>query len=173
MTLTDYNDRNNTPLSNANILEAVRKFMEQESIEDSKNVTADKFSHVSNTQRENANTIFTSEKLDKLDELVDAIKKLTINDAEYYESNTETASDAQGNLTRNPETVTHTSNRIFEQELLSYWTSPVLPPPMNLLIDRGVLPIILASQMLLTPATKEVLTDAASGGAWVHRTPRK
>ena len=54
--------------------------------------------------------IFTSEKLDKSDDLVDAVKNLTINDAKYYESIIEAENDAQGNITRNPETVTHTSN---------------------------------------------------------------
>ena len=58
--------------------------------------------------------------LDKLDELVDAVKNLTINDAKYYESNTATASDPQEYLTRNLETVTHTSNRNFEQNILIY-----------------------------------------------------
>ena len=37
-----------------------------------------------------------------------------INDAEYYDSRTATVSDAQGNLTHNPETVTDISNRDFE-----------------------------------------------------------
>ena len=77
---------------------------------------------MSSDQRENANVIFTTEKLDKSDGLVYAIKNLTINDAKYYESNTETASDAQVGLTRNPETVTHTSNGT---KLLSYRTIPV------------------------------------------------
>ena len=48
---------------------------------DANNVTADTFIHDSSTQIENANTIFTSNKLDKLDELVDAVNNLTINDA--------------------------------------------------------------------------------------------
>ena len=69
--------------------------MEEESITDANNVTADTYSHVSSAQRENANAIFTGKKLDKLDELVDAVKSLTINDAGNYESNTATASDAQ------------------------------------------------------------------------------
>ena len=69
---------------------------------DDNNVTLDKFSHTPNTQRENANNIFTSEKIYKSDKLVDAIRKLTINDAKYYESNIATASDAQGNLIKNP-----------------------------------------------------------------------
>ena len=85
--------------------------MEEESISDANNITADTFSHTFNTQREDANAIFTSEKLDKSDEMADALKYLTINDTKYYESNSVTASDAQGDLTRNTETVPHTSNR--------------------------------------------------------------
>ena len=54
--------------------------MEEESISDSNNVTEDTFSHTSNTQRENLNAIFTSEKLDKLDNLTDMLKDLAIND---------------------------------------------------------------------------------------------
>ena len=76
--------------------------MEEESITDSNNITGDIFSNAFNTQRENTNTIFTSEKLDKSDKLVDTVKKMTINDAKYYESNTTTASETQGNITRNP-----------------------------------------------------------------------
>ena len=86
---------------------------------DAKKITTDTFIHASNAKRKNANAIFTGEKLDKLDELVDTLKNLTINDAKYYESNTATTSDAQGNLTNNPETITHTRNGNFEQKLLS------------------------------------------------------
>ena len=59
--------------------------MEEESIADTNNVTADTYIHTPNTKIENANAIFTSEKLDKLDDLEDALKDLTINDAKYYE----------------------------------------------------------------------------------------
>ena len=52
---------------------------------DANNATADNFSHTPNTQRENANAIFTSEKLDKSDELADTLENLTINDTKYYE----------------------------------------------------------------------------------------
>ena len=85
--------------------------MEEESITDDNNVTVDTFSQ-SSAHRENLNAIFTSEKLDKSDELVDKVINLTINNAKYYESNTATKSDVKGDLTRNPETVTHTSNII-------------------------------------------------------------
>ena len=66
---------------------------------DANKVTADSFRHTSNTQGYNANAIFTSEKIYKSDEVIDALKILTINDAKYYESNSATASDAQGNPT--------------------------------------------------------------------------
>ena len=80
---------------------------------------------------------------------------MTINDAVYYESNTATASDSQGDLTRNPETCTHTSNGNdtvtrtsngkFEQKLLSNRTIPVLPLAMNLGIEHGITLIVLTS----------------------------
>ena len=79
---------------------------------DATNVTAGAFSNASISHRENLNGVLTSDKLKKLDEIVNAINNLTINDARYYESNTATKSDVKGDLTRNPETVTHTSNGI-------------------------------------------------------------
>ena len=71
----------------------------------------DTFSQTSNTQRENENVIFESEKLDESDELADALKYLTINNKRYYASKSATESDAQGDTTRDPKTVTHTSNK--------------------------------------------------------------
>ena len=59
--------------------------MEEESISNANNLTTDTFSHTPNTERENSNAIFTSEKLDKSDDLADALKILTINDAKYYQ----------------------------------------------------------------------------------------
>ena len=164
-TLTDYNDRNNTALSDSNIQESIRKVIEEESIGGSSNVTAYTFGHAFNTQRQNSNAVFTSEKLDKSDKLVDAVNNLTINDAEYYESNAVTTSGAQGYLTRNPETithtsngdetVTHTSNSYFGQKLLINPTIPVLPQAMNPGIVQGIAPIVLALQTVLAPVTKE------------------
>ena len=89
--------------------------MEEESITDAGNVTVYTPSHAYNSLRKNANKIFTSEKLDKSDELLDIVKNLTINDAKYYESNTATTSDSKGDRTRNPETITHTRNINIEQ----------------------------------------------------------
>ena len=65
---------------------------------------------MSNTQRDNANAIFTSERLDKLDELIGTLKDLPTNSAKYYGSDTATASDSKGDHTCNLKTVTHTSN---------------------------------------------------------------
>ena len=108
---------------------------------------------------------------------------MIINDAEYYESNTATASDSQGDLTRNTEAVTHTRNGNesvthtingnYEQKLLSNRTIPVLSATMNPGIDKGIAPIIVALQMLLMPETKEVIADAALGGTWKNRTPQQ
>ena len=107
---------------------------------------------------------------------------MTINDAKYYESNTATESDAHGDLTRILETVTHTingnktvnqtSNRNFEQQLLSNRTNHVVVLMMNPKIEQMIAPIVLAPQMLLAPKTKEVVVDAALGSTWFNRTPR-
>ena len=182
-TLTDYNDRNNTPLFNDNILEPVRKVMEEESVSDSNKVTTGIFSHTSNIQRENAKLIFTSEKLDKSDDLEGALKDSTINDAKYYESDTATSIDAQGYPTRNPETVTYTinsnekvtntSNGTFEQKILSNRTIPGAVLKINPIIGQRLAPIVVVPQTLLTSATKEFVADAGSGVAWVSRTPRR
>ena len=84
--------------------------MEEESIVNTNNVTTGTFSNTYITKVENANTILISENLDKLDDLVDAVKNLTINDGKYYGSKTATLIDAQDDLTRNQEIVTRNSN---------------------------------------------------------------
>ena len=94
-TLIDYNDRNNASLFNQKIQEAIYKYIKQEL--DANNVPADTFSHTSNTQIKNANAIFTSEKLDKSDELEDTLKDLTISNAEYYVSKSENENVKKGN----------------------------------------------------------------------------
>ena len=93
------------------------KITEEESLTDANNVTADTLSHASNAKKENPNAIFTSENLNKLGELVNTVKNLTINDAKYYESDAGTVSEAQIDLTRDPETVTHTSKGTFEKNI--------------------------------------------------------
>ena len=103
--------------------------------------------------------------------MVDAVNNFTINNTKYYESITVTASDAQGDITHNPETVihtskwndtvTHTRNTNFEKKM-SNWTIPVLPPAMNLGIYQGIAPIVLAPQTLLVPVTKEVVANASA-----------
>ena len=140
----------------------------EESITDANNVTADAFSRVSSLQRENLDAIFTGENLDKSDELVDAINNSKIKDS-IYELKIATTSDAQGDLTSNPDTVTHTSNGILDEKLLSFWSIEdvsVLPPLMNPKIRP-------TPQMLLNNAVKEIFADATSGNAWTNRTLRQ
>ena len=79
---------------------------------------------------------------------------MTINDAKYYEPNTATKIDAQGDLTHNPETVIHTingnetvthiSNRDFAQKLLSNRTIPVVVPTMKPRVFQRIVPIVVA-----------------------------
>ena len=59
------------------------------------------------------------------------------------------------------------------KNILSNWTIPVVVPTMNLRIDKRIAPLVVAPQKLLTPATKEVVVDAALGGAWINSTPRQ
>ena len=139
-----------------------------ESITDADNATADAFNHASSSQRENPNAIFTSKNMEKLDKLFNKINYLTINESRY-ELNTATVSGAQGDLTINLDTVTHTSNGISDQKLLSCWTigevsifTPQMKPTLRLM-----------PQNLLTPTVKEIFMNATSGNAWTNRTPRR
>ena len=121
--------------------------------------------------------IFTSYKLDKSDKLVDAINNLTINDARY-ELNKATASDAQGNLTSDPDPVSHTSNgpdivmrttnRILGAKILRCRT--IGEVPVQTLLEN---PILLAPQTLMTPVAKKIFADATLGSVWTNRIPRQ
>ena len=133
-TITDYNNPNDAPLSNENIREVIHKVIEEES--DAHNVTVDNFSHMPDTQWENATTIFTIEKLHKSDELAETLKDLTINDTEYYASKSVNTNDKKVNPESDPKTLTHTSdeegkftdnrNGNFQQLFLSNHTLPVV-----------------------------------------------
>ena len=100
-TIIYYNKRNYAPLSNERILEAINKLTAEEELDShnitsySHNVIADTFSQTSNTQIENANAILTSEDLNKSDKLVETLEDLTINDAEYYVSDSANANDTK------------------------------------------------------------------------------
>ena len=63
----------------------MHKFIEEEKIADVNNVFADTFGPASNTHWENEKAIFTSEKLDKSDKMIDVENNLTISNAKYYE----------------------------------------------------------------------------------------
>ena len=103
-TITDCNNCKDALLSNNKIREAIHKVISEDESDahnitsDTQNVTVDDFSQTSNTQRENENTILTSDNLDKSDELVETLKDLTINNAVYYVSESANANGAKGIL---------------------------------------------------------------------------
>ena len=90
----------------------------QGEITDSNNVTTDMCSLAPSSQRENQNAIFASEKLENLDDLVNAVKNMKINDV-GYQLNTATASDSQVKFVINTYKITYTSNGDNHQKLLS------------------------------------------------------
>ena len=85
---------------------------------DDNSVTSDTCSLAYSLQIEPLNMILNSEKLEKSDELVDAVKNTTINNA-GHKLNTASASDAQVEFASNTDTVTHTSNIVTDQKILS------------------------------------------------------
>ena len=56
---------------------------------------------------------------------------------------------------------------------MSYRTTPVFSPETNPGIDQDIAAIKLTPHTLLTPATKKIIVDAASGGVWTSMTNRK
>ena len=115
-TITDYNNCNDVPFSNENIQDTIHRFISKEEMDyhsitlDSHNVTVDNFSRTSNKQIDNNNTILTSEKLEKLDDMAETLKGLAINNSGYYELGSTNANDAKNNTARNPKMNTHTSD---------------------------------------------------------------
>ena len=86
--------------------------------------------------------ILESDKLDKSDALEATLKGLTINDDEYYESDSANANDAKGNPASDPKIATHISgrkkrkvidtiNRYLQQKLLSNRTLPIITTTMD------------------------------------------
>ena len=148
---------------------------EEEEITDADNVTDYMFSITPSTQREILNAVFASEKLENLDGLVDAVVNMKINNIKY-QLNAAILSDAQVKFASDPEKITHTSNGITHQELLSSRTIgilheefSILPPPMNPRISA----IILPPQTINSTEVQEIVTNAASNNTGTNRPPRK
>ena len=108
----------------------------------------DTFSQTYNTQRENENTILTSEKIDKSDALVETLKWLAINEAGYYESDLVNSNDAKFDPASDPKIstctsdgkkikVTDTSNGYLQQKVLSNWTLLIINTMMDPRVDGG------------------------------------
>ena len=121
-TIVDYNDHNNSPLSNEKLRKSVSKFMaeteeeEREPKRNANNVNMDTLFHQSsvtiNTQRNNANV--ANERRISLNILAETIKgfntlmlKSTINDYEYYDSEED---DVKSDPKSDPLVATHTSD---------------------------------------------------------------
>ena len=104
------------------------------------------------------------------------LKKSTISDAQgnhtsdpYTVTRTSKGADTVTHTRNGPDTVTHTGNVILDQKLLSGRTIvevSTLPLPMNLTIR-------LMSQILLTSMVKEIFAGTTTGNSWTSRTPWK
>ena len=92
--------------------------------------------------------IYTIEKLDKSDKLSEKLKDLTINNSEYYVSNSATTNHAKCDPASDPKIVNHTSdgigkvtetsNGILQRKIFSYRTLPVVVPTMDPRIDDRI-----------------------------------
>ena len=125
----------------------------------------------------------TSEKLEKSNELTETFKDSTINDAEYYASDSVNANNENGDTEINPKTVTHTSDRkkikvidtsniIMQQKLLSNRTLLVVTTTMYPRIDDMIATCGGTYNTIATPEVKEVITDVVCISACGKRTPR-
>ena len=167
----------------------MNKFIEEQESDahnitlDAHKVTADTFNQTPNAQRDNANTILTSEKLDKSDALSEMFKKLTINDAGYYASDSTNANDAKGDPTSDPKIVTHssdgkkinvmdTSSGDLQKKKLSNRTLPIITMTMYPRIDDSIATCSGTPHALTMPTTKELIMDAARKSAWFIWTHR-
>ena len=160
-TLVDYNDLQNAPFLNKKLRQSISKVMaetkekEHNIIPDDNNVTMDTFCQspiTTNTQRENADTIFTSERIITSDILSETLKGLTlystINESSYYNSDKDdaeryTKSDPlvdthTGDGNKRKVTDTDTNNRNSPQKILINQTIPVIILPINPPIMDGV-----------------------------------
>ena len=189
-TIINYNDRNDAPFSNEKTQQAIHEVIVEEEFYahnitfDDHNVNADTFSQTTNTQRDNPNTILTSEKLDKLDALSETLNKLTINDAGYYELDSANADDATGDTASDPKTVTHisggnkrkvtgASKGYLKQNLLSNWTLLIITTTMDPRIDYRVATCRGNPHTILMTLENKVITDMACSSVQVFRTPRR
>ena len=130
---------------------------------------------MTNIQRQNENTIFTSERRITSEILAETIKGLTlhstINDSEYYNSD---EYDAKIDPKSDPLLATHTSdgakrkvtdtdttNRNTPQKLLINQTLPIIIPPIDLPIADGVAAGRWTAHARQKIALKVIVTDAA------------
>ena len=100
-TITYCNDRNGASFSNEKIQYSIHRFIVKEE-SDNHDITVINFCQtpiMPNTQGENENAILKSERLNDSDAVAEMLKGLTINDAEYYESD---KNDTKGDPASDP-----------------------------------------------------------------------
>ena len=181
-------------MSNENLRQAICTVTEETEEEelniilDANNVTMDNFCQypvTNNTQGENANTIFKSERQNTSYMLAEMLKGLTldstINDSAYYNLDED---DAESDPKSNPLVATHTregkkrqvtdtdtTNGNYPQKLLFNRTLPMITPPIEPRIADGVAAGIGTTQEPYKISPKVIVTDAARSGAHVFRNP--
>ena len=118
-----------------------------------------------------------------MDTLVEALNKLTINDAVYYESDSANAKDTKVNPTSDPNTATHTSdgkkrkvtetsNGYLQQKLLSNRTLPIITITIDPQTYDRISTCSGTPHTIVTHLMKEFITDAARSSARVLWTPK-
>ena len=187
VTLVDFNDHNSAPLYNEKIQQAISKVIAEEEADarninlDAQNVTMNNFCHspvTTNTQRENTNTILTSERINYLDVLAETLRGLTINNAGYYHLY---KNDAEADPASNPKVATHTSdeknkvtdttNENLQQKLLINRTLPIITMTIDTRITDRVANCGGTPHAHTTTTTKPVITDVARSRAHIIWTP--
>ena len=168
---------------------------ERNIILDANNLTMDNFCQspvTNNTQRNNANMIFISERQNNLDVLSETLKVLTIDstikNSVYYNSDKHDAEGNRNDAERDPKsyplvsthtsdkkkrkvTDTDTTNESSQQKLLINWTLPMIIPTIDPRIADGVVDGRGTRHVCQTPASKLIVLDAARSGENVFRTP--
>ena len=119
--------------------------------------------------------MFASEKLESSDEIVNTVKNMTITDV-GYEFNAVTASDARVKPASDQDKITHTSNGITDQKLLSSRTIGICHEDVSVLLplkQLGIGAIVLVPQNLKLPAVQEVFSGKPSNNTGTNRNRRR
>ena len=109
---------------------------------------------------------------------------MTVNDAEYYESDSANANESKGDPASDPKIATHTSyvkkkkvteisNRYLQQNILSNRTLPIIATSIYPWIDNRVATFGASPHKIATSQIMEVVSDAARSIVQVLQTRRR